>query len=278
MECFYINLDEATERKSSFENNFLKNKKDQWHLSRFTAINSNYVETNKIKGGISNSNKACNLSHKFVIKKNLDSKVPVFIMEDDTIIGKETSKLIDATLDSLAKNKSYYKWDILYTDVCISDAKTIIELIYKKKNLSKKKKFELLDLSKIKYFAGLSAYILNPNSIKKIYKLINQEESFNLPLDLYIRKLIHLNKLKGFVIFPFVTSLSKKSLISQIASTETSSADLIWNTFRMMIWTEKNIETYKPLLEKIKQIMCDEESNQFGTIISSLISNKFTLK
>jgi len=46
----------------------------------------------------------------------------------------------------------------------------------------------------------------------------------------------------------------------------------------MMIWTEKNIETYKPLLEKIKQIMCDEESNQFGTIISSLISNKFTLK
>ena len=150
--------------------------------------------------------------------------------------------------------------------------------LYIKKKFIQKKKFELPDLTKIKYFAGLSAYILNPNSIKKIYKLINQEESFNLPLDLYIRKLIHLNKLKGFVIFPFVTSLSKKSLISQIASTETSSADLIWNTFRMMIWTERNSETYKPLLEKIKLNLCDEESNQFATIISSLISSKFTNK
>ncbi len=150
--------------------------------------------------------------------------------------------------------------------------------LYIKKKIYPKKKFELLDLSKIKYFAGLSAYILNPNSIKKIYKLINEEESFNVPLDLYIRNLIHLNKLKGFAIFPFVTSISKKSLISQVALSETSNTDLIWNTFRMMIWTERNSETYKPLLEKIKLNLCDEESNQFATIISSLISSKFTNK
>ena len=71
MNCFYINLDKATERKSSFENNFLKNKSDQWNLSRFPAVDTNYVETNKIKGVISSSNKACNLSHKFAIKKTL---------------------------------------------------------------------------------------------------------------------------------------------------------------------------------------------------------------
>ncbi len=277
MNCFYINLDKATERKSSFENNFLKNKSDQWNLSRFPAVDTNYVETNKIKGVISSSNKACNLSHKFAIKKNLNSKEPVIIMEDDAIIGKETCKLVDATLDSLAKDKSNIKWDILYTDVCITVATTLIELIHKKQNLSKKKKFELLDLSKFR-FAGLSAYILNPNSIKKIHKLINEEESFNVPLDLYIRNLIHLNKLKGFAIFPFVTSISKKSLISQVALAETSNTDLIWNTFRMMIWTERNSETYKPLLEKIKLNLCDEESNQFATIISSLISSKFTNK
>ena len=71
MNCFYINLDEATERRSSFENNFLKNKSDRWNLLRFPAIDTNYVKTNNVKGEISISNKACNLSHKFAIKKTL---------------------------------------------------------------------------------------------------------------------------------------------------------------------------------------------------------------
>jgi len=116
---------------------------------------------------------------------------------------------------------------------------------------------------------------LNPNSLEKIFHFIDEKNSLDIPYDVYLRQLISENKLKGFVIFPFVTTLSNESEASQIQVNETAKTEFVWNTFRKMLWIDRKIKDSQLFLEKINRALCDEESKQFGTIISACISNKF---
>ena len=50
MDCFYINLDSAKDRKLHIEENFAAYKKPGWTLTRFPAIDKAHVERNNIAG------------------------------------------------------------------------------------------------------------------------------------------------------------------------------------------------------------------------------------
>jgi len=273
MKCYYINLDVATNRKLNIEKNFLENNSGQWGLIRFPAIDVKYVENNKIAGNLRSNEKACFLSHKFAIKQNLSAIEPILIMEDDAVIGKSTCEI----LDNFIKLSNKFEWDILFTDICVPQPTKMIELIELRKKLSASNKTQILNLANFG-FAGATSYILNPNSLEKVFRLLDAKDTLDIPYDLYLRKLIFENKLKGFVIFPFVTTLSSESDASQIQLDDTANTDLVWNTFRKMIWMDKKTEDSKLFLEKISRDICDEESKQFGTIISACISNKFIPK
>ena len=273
MKCFYINLDKAASRRLNIENNFLATKTGDWSLSRFPAINAEYVRKNKIAGNLSENEKGCFLSHKFVIQENIGSKTPILILEDDAIFGKSTCKALDNFIEMSAGQG----WDILFTDVIVPQPETMIELINLRKKLYAKQQTQILNLASF-IFAGATAYVLNPNSLGKIFNFLEKIKSLDIPYDLYLRKLIHEGQLKGFVTFPFVTSLSSESDSSQIQLDETALTDLVWNTFRKMIWMDRRIEDLKPVLEKINRDVCDAESQEFGIIISACISGKFSQK
>jgi GR25 family glycosyltransferase involved in LPS biosynthesis len=227
----------------------------------------------KIPGSLRSNEKACFLSHKFAIKQNLNAIEPILIMEDDAVIGKSTCEI----LDNFIKLGNKFEWDILFTDICVPQPTIMIELIELRKKLSAGNKTQILNLADF-VFAGATSYILNPNSLEKVFRLLDAKDSLDIPYDLYLRELIFENKLKGFVIFPFVTTLSNESDTSQIQLDDTANTDLVWNTFRKMIWMDRKIEDSKLFLERINHDVCDEESKQFGTIISACISNKFIPK
>ena len=273
MECFYINLDIASNRKLNIENNFLENKIGQWSLTRFPAIDVKYVEHHKIAGKLRSAEKACFLSHKFAIKKNLNSREPILMMEDDAEIGKSTC----AVLDSFIENSNKFEWDIMFTDVCFTRPTVMIDLIQLRKQLSVRNEIRMLNLADF-VFGGATSYILNPKSLEKVSHLLDAKTALDIPYDIYLRELIRENKLKGFVIFPFVTTLSSVSEKSQIQLEETANTDLVWNTFRKMIWMDRKLEDSESSLKKINRDICDEESKKFGTIISACISNKYLRK
>ncbi len=50
MHCTYINLDHKTERKAVLEKNFEDTKTEGWTLGRFPALDTAYIQTNKIPG------------------------------------------------------------------------------------------------------------------------------------------------------------------------------------------------------------------------------------
>lgn len=273
MKVFYINLDNAINRRKSLESSFARSGEKNWELERFSAFDIGFVKNlNKINAKESHANIACSLSHKGCIEKNINSKEPFFIIEDDTEIGKDTYKILVEILDNFKKNN--FEWDILFTDVVIPQVRDMLELFIQRNDLITKKQYKILDLKTIR-FAGLSAYTINPKSIKKILELINNEEIFNIPIDIYIKKLIQLKKIKGFSIFPFITSLSLESVNSQISANEHANTVLAWNIFRMLIWNESNIDKISSLIKKMDKVQQDQYYKSFGPIFTYLLSKKF---
>ena len=184
MKCFYINLDKSINRKINIENNFLENNTSAWTLTRFSAIDVMYVENNKIEGALRANEKACFLSHKFVIKENINCEEPILVMEDDAIFGKSTC----AILDNFIKGSDKFEWDILFTDVGVGP-EVMLDLINLRKRLSINQENTLLDLAKLQFF-GATSYILNPKSLKKVFNLLDENVLLNIPYDLYLRSLI----------------------------------------------------------------------------------------
>jgi GR25 family glycosyltransferase involved in LPS biosynthesis len=270
MDCFYINLASAVQRKINLENNFHKNKRPGWTLTRFPAIDTEFVRGQNIAGGSSAAEKACFLSHKKAIGLNLDDRKPAFVLEDDALFGAQSCAIID---DTLRKNRDL-DWDVLYTDICIPTAATMIDLVKLRQTLATTNKITLMDLSKIP-FAGATAYIVNAKSKRKMVELLESATEINVPYDLYVRNLIFASALKGFAVFPFVTSLSDFSESSQIQNTGTQATALVWNTFRKMIWTERSLGDCRAALASIEASLGDEESKAFGTLFSAMASAKY---
>ena len=279
MDCFYINLDSADQRKFKIENNFDAYKKPGWNLFRFSAIDKEHVETQNILGHASPAEKGCFLSHKILIGQNLADDRTFFILEDDAAFGIRTCTLIDTIL---SRNKNL-DWDILFTDICIPQVTTMRELLTYRRDLRAKKiQIAFMDLSSAA-FAGSTAYLVNGKSKQKIYDLLNSVNEINLPYDLYLRRLIHTSVLKAYALFPFVTSLSEFSGTSQIRSAQANPFDAVGNLFRKMIWTERNLEGCKSALELLKGTLCneeplienapgDEELSAFNILFSSMAS------
>jgi GR25 family glycosyltransferase involved in LPS biosynthesis len=264
MDCFYINLDSATQRKSTIENNFAAVKKPDWQLTRFPAIDTEYVKANNIAGKASPAEKGCFLSHQILIGQNLADDKPLFIIEDDAALGLRTCALIDSIL---GRNKKM-DWDLLFTDVCITELVTMLELLkYRRELAGKKVEVAFLDLSKI-IFGGSTAYLVNGRSKQKVHGLLESTKEIDLPYDLHLRQLVHKGAIKAFSLFPFVTSLSGFSDASQIKSANSHSPDMAWNMFRKMVWIERDLPACKASLDVLRDRLCDDELNAFGTLFA----------
>jgi len=276
MECFYINLASAADRKDKIETNFQACKKLGWTLSRFAAVDTADVKNQNILGRAKPAEKACFLSHKKLIGSKLAGGKTFFILEDDAIFGARTCDLVDTILH---QNRNL-EWDVLFTDVCIPEITTMFELLkFRRKLGSEKLEIAFMDLSKT-VFAGSTAYLVNAKSRQKVYDLLDAAREIDLPYDLYLRQLIRNSLLKGFSLFPFVTSLSDFSEASQIRSMDVTTIEFAWNMFRKMIWVERDMETCKSTLQLVKGMLrvddakpeADEELNAFKTLFASMVA------
>jgi GR25 family glycosyltransferase involved in LPS biosynthesis len=122
MDCYYINLDTATERRLSLEASFEKHSRPGWTLHRFSALDQAYIEAHGIEGSRTAREKACFLSHKAVIERHANDGKSVLIVEDDTMFGLATFGIIDGFLQQNAGSE----WDIIFTDLAVLDLGTIV--------------------------------------------------------------------------------------------------------------------------------------------------------
>lgn len=271
MDCYFINLDAAAERRAALEASFERHRKPGWNLIRYPAIDKEFVTRQRIGGSRSPAEKGCFLSHKKVIGQHADDGKPILVLEDDAVFGARSFEVVD---DVLQRNL-HLNWDILFTDICVPAAATMLDLIRVRRALVAKDEVTLVDLSKMTQFAAATAYIVNGHAKRRVLGLLDASAEINVPYDLYLRKLILDGALKAFTVFPFATSVSDASESSQIQLSESRATTLVWNLFRRMVWVGRDLEQCRASLEIVRRQLCDEEAEAFGVLFAAMASAKY---
>jgi GR25 family glycosyltransferase involved in LPS biosynthesis len=272
MNCYYINLLSETEKRAQLEKNFAQHNTLNWSLQRFEAIDRAYVRENQISGNLSEAEKGCFLSHLQVLKQNLSGDRHIFIMEDDIVFSSKTAALINRITSA-----DQLDWDIIYTDICVPDIGFMLHLHTLKMDCRKNDKLQIIDL-KNHNFASAAAYIVNKKSVEKIAKLLDLLPELNIPIDIAYRNLVHSAQLKGFVAFPFLTSLSSLSENSQVQPKRHAYTEVVWHSFRKMIWIDGSAKSIKKNLEILEKGNLDEEAKALALIFSGFLANDFVSK
>jgi GR25 family glycosyltransferase involved in LPS biosynthesis len=265
MDCYYINLDNATERRLSLEASFEKHFRPGWTLHRFSALDQAYIEAHGIEGSRTAREKACFLSHKAVIERCADDSKPVLIVEDDTMFGLATFEIIDGFLQQNAGSD----WDIIFTDLAVLDLGTMVTMAANRKKLMQDKTVIPLDLARIP-FAGASSYLINGGSRRKVLACLDSCYPIDAEYDLFLARAIRDGKLKAAVLFPFVTTLSTLAASSQIQPAFMKTANLAWNTFRNMMWLESAPGSCGDNLRQLENALNKPELCDLATLFAAL--------
>ncbi|MDH6504770.1 glycosyltransferase family 25 protein [Polynucleobacter sphagniphilus] len=274
---YYINLDNAQERRASLEKNFYQTHPRTSFLERVAAANVNDVIEQKIVGRLSDKEKACYLSHTLALEKSLENQEHAFILEDDTFFGEHSQSLILESLASLEGRD----WDVLYADVGLTNPGDMVNFFSLRKELVDQSRatWRVLKLEQIAY-VGASAYIVNSKSKQKIAHYLRNQTSLDIPYDLELRRLVWEKQIHAYVIFPFATTLSPMADVSQIQLKQTEVIELVWNAFRRLVWFESDRDTTKvnQMLGLLRTRVADSKSEVMGNIMALALADQFGKK
>ncbi len=279
VKAVYINLDSAIERREAIEKFFDDSGKSGWSLLRQPAVNvsdSNYKGPRLCHTGagrtLSPAEEGCYLSHRSVIDLYAGRDVPLLVLEDDALLTSHSFEIIDGFLNS----KEADAWDLIFTDVIIPNSDGMVSLFKLKKSLAERS-LRVIDLSTLP-FAGATAYVVKQGIASKLVEWLSEPVFESMPYDMAIRKLIYERRLRACVLFPFPTSVNAYANQSQIQDVNASTADLLWNTFRQMVWIGAEPTSFQKTLQAIEEMYVDEDGRALGIILSALASQSYVPK
>jgi GR25 family glycosyltransferase involved in LPS biosynthesis len=217
---------------------------------------------------LKDAEKACFLSHQKAIGDALGDEEHVFVLEDDACFGKRTCEILERLIEEADAN---FAWDILYTDICVPRVAGMAELLLLRQKMIREGKTTLLNLDQLR-FGGATAYVVNRKSKAKLHDDLAAERALNIPYDLFLRDHIHASTLKGFVAFPFITSLAPTADASTIRTADEKPIDLIWNLYRRMTWEEGECESLQQVIDELGQGL-SAEAKAFGTLWACMVDS-----
>jgi GR25 family glycosyltransferase involved in LPS biosynthesis len=271
LNIYYINLDNATKRRESINENLAIFKSDNVAIHRITAIDKKYIEENNVAGGIRSNEKGCFLSHIKAIEASLKNPGYALILEDDILLGSQSIALLNRLLVPAINDI-----DLLFLELCISNLPSMFQLYQLKKELARGDKVEILR-TKLFDFAGSSAYILNDRSKLKLLEALRQIRSFDVPYDLVLKSLIAEDRLSSGFIFPFIATLSDESLNTSIQLDSDALPNIVYDAFRKLMFIDADYSKLNSL-DAIPEEFYGEDDLAFGRIVSTVMSENFPLR
>ncbi len=273
MQIFYINLDSAKKRRADIEKSFSDYAPRGISIERFSAISSKCDEVMNLEGRISLPEKACFLSHKYLVQYSVLGNDHAYILEDDTEFCKDSFNVIDSFLTGGDINS----WDIAFTEIGVASPSLMVDFFRLKKEQSRNKKILTLNLQSLPFF-GATSYIVNSRFKSKYLSMLEEYKIYDQPYDMWLRTLIHQGKIRAVVLFPFPTTISLNANISSIQSTEENFTDTVWNLYRRFICLDSKSSQDSMILDSMSGVARDPEEKVLGNILSLLLSSKFKVK
>jgi GR25 family glycosyltransferase involved in LPS biosynthesis len=274
MKVLLINLSSECQRRAYVEKSFSDAKfSSAWDLERISAISVDDIAADEAPGSIRTAEKACFKSHLRCIERASHVDGHVLIAEDDIQFSRQSERLIDQALGALGDRA----WDILYTDVGFVSVTDMVDLFQLRRYLVANNSCRLLNLHK-NMFMGASSYIINATSKSKVRNIATTSVPLDMPWDLLLRKAINSAELDAYVIFPFATSLSPFSNASQVQPSSAGTSDLLWNSFRQLVWVDADCQVVASALNGIDNNKIDQRAALFSEILANCLSENFVRK
>jgi GR25 family glycosyltransferase involved in LPS biosynthesis len=239
MNIYFINLDASTERRASIEASLHRFAGLEHQIHRVPAFDRAFVETHGIPGSLRPNEKACFLSHIKAIEQSLDDPGPSLILEDDAIFGTQTANILTQLSAELNAR------DLVFTDLCIPTAMWMMRLFQLRRSL--KDQVSVYDTRQLD-FAGATAYTLNARSKLKLLDILKSHQTLDVPFDIVLKMLVLDDTLTSGFVFPFITSISALSSISQIQTVSDNQNAAVWDAFRRLSFLES--ATFFPDLQQ----------------------------
>ena len=157
------------------------------------------------------------LSHEKILETNPTPAGHLHIIEDDAMLSRDAAHAFEMMLN--VADTRVVEWDLVFTDIYVAiQPEPVHQMIKQMESYAETKNQNLVSLARAQ-FASTSSMFINKASVGKYAGLISGKWTEGLPIDLYIRALVHHGLLKAFVTVPFLTSLSRESLQSDIRGT-----------------------------------------------------------
>lgn len=266
MQCRYINLDHAVERRAAIEASFDRAARPGWGLTRFQAIDTGYVDAQSIDGIRSTREKACFLSHKALIEAHDSRAGHLLVLEDDVEFGLATCEVVDGFL----QNNAGGEWDLLFLDVCVIGVEDMLKLYFNRHALMNERRIVPLDLAQLPFF-GTNAYIVNARSVQKLLACLDAGIPVDVEYDIYLAEQIRQGHLKATVLFPFITTLSEHATKSQIQPSAMEKVNHIRSLFRNLVWLESRPDRMAACVAEFEAALATTRHRTFFTLLSALI-------
>jgi GR25 family glycosyltransferase involved in LPS biosynthesis len=274
IDCIYINLDSAIERRAAIERNLVEcTFSSDWSAQRLAAVDARDVARMGVPGTLRDAQKACILSHLKALEMSRDQPGHTLIAEDDALFCPKSETAIRQVVAKLAPDS----WDLLFADVGIPAPTDMVNLFQLRRYMVQSRQFGALDLSKTQ-FVGSACYLVNRDSRMKVRECVSRARDCSLPYDLFLRDRISKGELKAFAIFPFATSLSSlaESSSIQLQQEQEHLQNLAWNAFRRLTWIGAGGEAVDKSLDKVRPDYTDQETGTFLKILGIVLSANFS--
>ena len=211
---FFINLDRNEVRRQALTKH-LEEMGAAARYRRIEAVDGRAV-AHQFQTKLDPGNVGCWLSHLKILEANSASETHLHIIEDDTVFAQNAVSEFDGILEFADANFS--DWDLIFTDIYLipADVQACRHLSKVLQKCQQTKTVMLLDLDRVA-FAGTSSIFVNRRAIDKYARLLSSPGAMEIPIDLYLRGLVNRKVLKAYVTMPFLTSISRDSLQSDIS-------------------------------------------------------------
>jgi GR25 family glycosyltransferase involved in LPS biosynthesis len=237
IDVFYINLANSAGRRKSVEQSFYAcNFSEDWKLHRQEAFGATSPDVLAKAGSISAPLKGNWLSHVECAKQALaqGGNSHALIIEDDTVFANNIEYFLTTLVESLPSDV----WDVIYIDAIISDAADMHWFFKLRNKFIRDNCLNIIPLKRNRRcFVGASAYLVNKLSLRKFVTMVDIH-SMPFAYDLYLRNLVQLGMLKGFMTFPFLTTMSRFADETTVDYTSDRHLQEVffWNAFRRLVW------------------------------------------
>jgi GR25 family glycosyltransferase involved in LPS biosynthesis len=266
MQCLYINLDSATQRRSELEASFASAQHEGWELIRVAATTP--AEVADMAGSITPVEKACFASHRAALARAADAPGDVLIVEDDT-------RFSPRTFDMLGKlSAAAPQFDVLFTEVMPTDVGALANLARQWPRLSAAGHFLLQDLSRLGFY-GAGSYLVRGPSKGKLLGLLDAAQPRDRPYDIVLRDLALSGAIRAAVSFPFLTTPGDAADASSIQSSATDLREGVTHAFRRLMFVDRDLPARRAEAHRLDAAHADEGAKAFGAILAALISDSF---